>query len=423
MTSAAPRTTLEAIKIERGLTWRDVARAVERAASAIDGRRSVSLSEDHARRLGTRALGEVRPTAAIARALEGAFGHPVTVLLGPYDPAASPPAGRPSYQEALTMAAEKARHLALNMPGIDDYSLLEEELRDLARAYPVQALPELINPLVTLQDAVHQAILSPRRPGDATQLFSIGAITGGILAKASHDLGDPRAAVTQARTALILAEQAGNTSVASWLNGLMALIAYWDDRPQESLRYVDRGLASNATNSATLWLQSSGARAWARLGNQERASESINRANDIAEDMEPTDLDGLGGILTFTGARAAYYVADAWSWLPNHPDGVAAAQLAVDAYADDTHTDWAFGDAAGAWCDQAIVRIAAGEIDGAAESIAPVFDLPRDRRIGGVVKSVQRVGAAAATAPDSPTTEELRAQIEAFVARPLTMNP
>jgi hypothetical protein len=130
MTSVAPRTTLEAIKIERGLTWRDVARAVERTSAA--GGRSVSLSEDHARRLGTRALGDVQPTPAIARALEGAFGHPVAVLLGSHDPAASPPSGRPSYQEALTMAAEKARHLALNMPGIDDYSLLEEELRDLA---------------------------------------------------------------------------------------------------------------------------------------------------------------------------------------------------------------------------------------------------------------------------------------------------
>lgn len=422
MTSAAPRTTLEAIKIERGLTWRDVARSVERA-SATAGGRSVTLSEDHARRLGTRALGEVQPTPAIARALESAFGHPVAVLLGPHDPAATAQAGRPSYQEALTMAAEKARHLAMNMPGIDDYSLLEEELRDLARAYPVQALPELINPLVTLQDAVHQAILRPRRPGDAAQLFSIGAITGGILAKASHDLGDPRAAVTQARTALILAEQAGNTAVVAWLNGLMALVAYWDGRPQESLRYIDRGLATNAVNSAALWLESSGARAWARLGNEEQATASIRRADEIAETMESTDLDNLGGILTFTDARAAYYAADALSWLPNNPESVGAAQIAVDAYADDTQDDWAFGDAAGAWCDQAIIRIANREIDGATESIAPVLELPRDRRIGGVVKSVQRVGDAAATAPQSHASDELRGQIEAFTARPLTMHP
>ncbi len=321
------------------------------------------------------------------------------------------------------MAAEKARHLALNMPGIDDYSLLEEELRDLARAYPVQALPELINPLVTLQDAVHQAILRPRRPGDAAQLFSIGAITGGILAKASHDLGDPRAAVTQARTALILAEQAGNTTVAVWLNGLMALIAYWDGRPQESLRYVDRGLATNAVNSAALWLASSGARAWARLGNVEQATESIHRADEMTEAMEPTDLDGLGGILTFTDARAAYYAADALSWLPNHPESDGAAQLAVDAYADDTRDTWAFGDAAGAWCDQAIIRIANGEVEGAAESIAPVLELPRDLRIGGIVKSVQRVGAAVESAPDSRPADDLRDQIEAFAARPLTMRP
>ncbi|MGY0387777.1 XRE family transcriptional regulator [Nocardioides sp. WG-D5] len=422
MTSAAPRTTLEAIKIERGLTWRDVARSVERA-SATPGGRSVTLSEDHARRLGTRALGEVQPTPAIARALESAFGHPVVVLLGPHDPAATPPAGRPSYQEALTMAAEKARHLALNMPGIDDYSLLEEELRDLARAYPVQALPELINPLVTLQDAVHQAILSPRRPGDAAQLFSIGAVTGGILAKASHDLGDPRAAVTQARTALILAEQAGNTTVAAWLNGLMALVAYWDGRSQESLRYVERGLATNAVNSATLWLESSGARAWARLGNEEEATQSIHRADEIADATEPTDLDELGGILTFTDARAAYYAADALSWIPNHAESVGAAQEAVDAYADETRDTWAFGDAAGARCDQAIIRIANGEVEGAAESIASVLELPRDLRIGGVVKSVQRVGDAVDAASDGKAADELRGQIEAFVARPLTMRP
>lgn len=422
MASAAPRTTLEAIKIERGLTWRDIARAVERA-SATAGGRSVSLSEDHARRLGTRALGDVQPTPAIARALESAFGHPVAVLLGSHDPAATPPAGRPSYQEALTMAAEKARHLALNMPGIDDYSVLEEELRDLARAYPVQALPELINPLVTLQDAVHQAILSPRRPGDATQLFTIGAVTGGVLAKASHDLGDPRAAVTQARTALILADQAGNTTVAAWLNGLMALIAYWDGRPQESLRYVERGLATEAVNSSTLWLESSGARAWARLGNEEQTTQSIHRADEIADAMERTGLDELGGILTFTEARAAYYAADALSWLPHHPESVGAAQEAVDAYADDTQDTWAFGDAAGARCDQAIIRIANGEVEGAAESIAPVLELPRDLRIGGVVKSVQRVGAAADAAADSKSADELRDQIEAFVAQPLTMRP
>lgn len=139
--------------------------------------------------------------------------------------------------------------------------------------------------------------------------------------------------------------------------------------------------------------------------------------------MEPTDLDGLGGILTFTEARAAYYAADALSWLPNHPESVGAAQEAVDAYADNTQDGWAFGDAAGARCDQAIIRIAKGEMEGAAESIVPVLELPRDLRIGGIVKSVQRVGAAADTASDGKAVDELRGQIEEFVARPLTMHP
>lgn len=62
-------------------------------------------------------------------------------------------------------------------------------------------------------------------------------------------------------------------------------------------------------------------------------------------------------------------------------------------------------------------------MEGAAESIAPVLELPRDLRIGGVAKSVQRVGAAADAASDGKAADELRGQVEAFVARPLTMHP
>lgn len=70
---AGPRTALEAIKDERGMTWRDVARAIEREGFTV--------SEAHARRLGTGVLGST-PSPGLARAMERAFdGIPITALL------------------------------------------------------------------------------------------------------------------------------------------------------------------------------------------------------------------------------------------------------------------------------------------------------------------------------------------------------
>lgn len=410
-----PRTTLEAIKRDRGMTWRDVARAIERAGHPA--------STDHVQRLGTGKL-DTRPQAGLARAMEQAFQLPLHLLLGPNTPATatSPGAGITTHQEALAMAADKARRLGLNMPALEDYTLLEEELRDLAQAYPVTPLPELINPLVNLQDAVHEAVLNPKN-GDGTRLYGITAITGGLLAKASHDLGDTRTAATQARTAIMFADQLGHATLKAWLDGLMALITYWDDRPRDSLRHIQRGLAATSDGSPALWLHSSAARAWARLGNTEDATAAVHRAEDVAEAMEHTDLDDYGGLLTFTPARAAYYAADAYAWLPGHPDGERVAADAVDAYADPNSEDWAFGDAAGAVCALAIARVQAGEVEGAADAVSDVLALPREKRIGGIIKSAKRVEEALNAAPASKARDDLQGDIEAYVSAPLVMLP
>lgn len=414
-----PRTALEEIKNQRGMTWREVARAIEREGGTI--------SDAHARRLGTGTL-DSTPGAHVAGAMERAFGLPAMVLLAPPGPElANPPArgmtGMTNEMEALEMAAEKMRRLGLNITPLDDYRLLEEELRDLARAYPVKALPELINPMVTLQEAVTDAITAPTRPGDGRRLYGIAAITGGMLAKASHDLGNPRSAITQARTALVFADHLGDPAVTAWLNGLMSLVCYWDNRARDSLDYAQRGLAASTNTSAALWLHASAARAWARLGNAENATNAVHAAEQTAETFERTDLDEYGGMLTFSPARAAYYAADAYAWLPTHPDAERVAIAAVDAFADPNQEDWAFGDAAGAACDLAIARIHRRDIDGASEALAGVLELPREHRIGGIIKSVQRVADALAAGASDPRADDLADELEAFTRTPLILQP
>lgn len=416
MTDApAPRSVLEALKDERGLTWREVARLIEREG--------VPISADHVRRVATGVLAST-PKPALARAIERAFGGvPIETLLGGPDPTLTRPAaaGLPDTLEAIEMAAEKMRRLGLSITPIDDYRLLEDELRDLARAYPVRALTELINPMVTLQETVADTITNPSRPGDGQRLYGVAAITGGLLAKASHDLGNPRSATTQARTALVFADHVGDPALTAWLNGLLALVAYWDGRARDSLEHANRGLAVSENTTAALWLHASAARAWARLGNVEEAVASVHAVEATSAAMEPTDLDAYGGILTFSAARATYYAADAFAWLPAHADAERVALDAVAAFSDPTHEDWAFGDAAGAACDLAIIRIRRGEIEGAAEALSAVLDLPREQRIGGIIKSVQRVSDALAEVPDSGARRVLAEQLDTYVRRPMVL--
>ena len=414
--ATGPRTALEAIKDERGWTWRDVARAIEREGFTV--------SEAHSRRLGTGVLGST-PSPGLARAMERAFdGMPIAALLRSPSPApAGSGMGTTTEMEALKMAAEKMRKLGLNLTPLNDHRILEEELRDLARAYPVKALPELINPMVTLQEAVAEAITNPTRPGDGRRLYAIAAITGGMLAKASHDLGNPAPAVTQARTALVFADHLGNSTVTAWLNGMMSLICYWDNRTHDSLDYARRGLAASSDTTAALWLHASSGRAWARLGNAEAAAASVQAADTLTESVEHSDLDEYGGLLTFTPARAAYYAADAYAWLPGHPDAERVAANAVEAFSDKTQEDWAFGDAAGAACNLAIARIHAGEIEGATEALAQVLALPREQRIGGIIKSVQRVTAALRTTDTGDRGQVLADELDAFTRAPLVLQP
>ncbi|GAB3207295.1 hypothetical protein GCM10027294_13280 [Marinactinospora endophytica] len=53
--------------------------------------------------------------------------------------------------------------------------------------------------------------------------------------------------------------------------------------------------------------------------------------------------------------------------------------------------DWAFGDEAGARADPALARASLGEIEGTAEALEPVLNLPQDQRITGILGSVARV--------------------------------
>ncbi|MGH3926216.1 MAG: hypothetical protein ACRDTT_25695, partial [Pseudonocardiaceae bacterium] len=220
----------------------------------------------------------------------------------------------------------------------------------------------------------------------------------------------------------LCAEQADHDGLRAWICGLQSLVSYWARRPHDSIRYAQRGAtyAERASSTTTVWLPASEARAWAALGNTEQARDGIERAEQAWDRVRPDELDEIGGIATFSRPRLLYFAADALEWLPEESSAAEHyALLAVEAYSDPADPDWAFGDAAGSRAALAIARIRRGEVDGAAEALTPVLDLPAEQRINGIVHSVNRVHRALSYAPASATTRDLQERIEIYTRTPV----
>ena len=422
---SAPKTVLAHLIQRRNQTYSEiVAEFVELGGT---------ITERHLRRL---ASGErAGTTPQTRRTLQRMFGKPVEELLSPYvaepaaqvvpAPAASGRITTGNEMEVLDMAASRARAFALAAQsglGSEAMEQVYDDVRHVAKAYPQRPLPEILGQLVETQDLVFALLESRQRPEHLRQLYFLGGVTGGLLAKASHDLGNPHAALTQARTAFLCADNADHHGLRAWVRGLQSLVSYWAGNPHDSVRYAQlgAGYAAQANSTTSVWLPVSEARAWAALGNPEATRAALERAEEAWNSVRNDDLDDMGGLCTFGRNRQLYYAADALAWLPGEVDQAERySSQAVDAYNDQNHPEWAFGDAAGSHAAMAITRIVNGELDGAADAIAPVLGLPTERRINGVVHSARRVHQALRQSGRADDARDLQEEIETFTRTPM----
>ncbi len=340
-------------------------------------------------------------------------------------------AGTTELERQVAMAARRAlRFTAMaegSTIGPETLGQIHDEVRRLTVAYPKLALPTLLGDLVEVQDLTFRLLERGRvKPLQARELYLLAGITSGMLAKASHDLGNPSAAMMQARTAFVCADNADHEAMRAWVRSLQSLISYWAGRPAEAADYASLGqsVAGNVRGTTSVWLACLSARAHALIGDAEATRTAIQQVEDARATVEPDDLDAFGGIMTFPAPRQLYYVAEATVHLGE--DSALAesrSEAAVTAYQNASEDEWAFGDQAGAQTDLALARIARGEVEGAVEAVRPVLDLPIEQRNFGITSSAQRVHAAlqAAGRRSSGTATDLREEIEAFTATPTSV--
>ncbi|WP_327328711.1 hypothetical protein OG735_41330 (plasmid) [Streptomyces sp. NBC_01210] len=430
-----PRTVLEFLLRQQPRTYDEIVRDFGRLAEQLG--EDVTLSTRHLRRL---ASGErTSTTPVMRRVLQALFGKPLNELLAPWDGGVLSAVdestglvlttGKPTAdKELIEMAARRAKSFALAAGQTDLTSDVMEQVhadvQRLATDYPQRPLSELLPDLITTQDTVFALLEQQRRPAQARQLYFLAGATGGLLAKASHDLADPHAALTQARTAFVCADNADHDGLRAWIRGIQSLVSYWAGRTRESVRYAQSGAEFANTNTSSVWLPMNEARAWAALGNANAARAAIDRAEHAWDSLQEDEVDELGGLCSFGRTRQIYYAAEALSWLPSQTTITSDyAARAVDAYEDSSSPEWAFGDQAGSRSALAIARIQAGELEGATEAVAPVLELAPEQRINGIVHCAERVHRALRDSPLAEAGVDLQEQIELFTRTPLKSLP
>ncbi|RCV56125.1 hypothetical protein DEF23_13155 [Marinitenerispora sediminis] len=281
--------------------------------------------------------------------------------------------------------------------GSETLDNLYDEVARISTAYPREPLNRVLGDLIEAQDVAFRLLEGRQRPRQTAELYLLSGVVSLMLAKASHDLGDPRAAMRQARTAYICADNADHDGLRLRVRAQQSLMAYWAGWATEAARYADLGreLASAVAGSAGVWMLSQSARTYASLGDSERARADLALAATKRDSLADDELDQMDGLMRFADCRYLYYCAEARIWIPGAEDEAEHAALQAIAAYDEAAAagspDWAYGDDAGARSDLALVRAAKGELDGVAEALRPVLDLPPDKRVAGVIASAMRV--------------------------------
>ncbi|WP_410648192.1 hypothetical protein [Amycolatopsis sp. cmx-4-54] len=391
-------------------------------------------------------VGEVRtlPYAQYQAALEEIFGESAKRLFGPAygsgqiaqtsivrAPGIAPQYERDGWQRKMVaLSAARARDFIsrTEVPNVGPETIDQcaDDIRALTVRYQQEPLADLLAEMSSAQERVFGLLEGKQKPAQTRDLYLLAGVASGLMARASHDIGDSEAAMVNARASFTSADNAGHDSLKAWAKGLQSLISYWACRYNDSIKYAQEGqrYANTNPNTSAVWLASGEARSLAALSRFEEAQAAVNRATSERDRARPDDLDELGGFCTFTRPRQLYYAAESLAWAgPNWSEQAErVATEAMDAYEDAPTADRAFGDEAGVRCALAIARINRKEFDGATEAMAGVLDLPTSQRTHGIVTAVGHVQEALTSLViDAKPVYELGDSIRAFASEPLAI--
>lgn len=327
--------------------------------------------------------------------------------------------------------AATRRTLAASLAASRDLmGIAELDVDDLQAGVEETAIDYLAMPPGPMLHRAHDlrddvlARLRDHRHGAAerTDLLVAAGRLSGVLAYAALDLGDPDAALEHTRAARRCATTARDVELLLWVRGTQSLIARFDGDYGRALAYVNDGLrhaTPGIPGTGTARLLSGRAQCLANLGDSRGANAALDAAEHAHEDVSRTD--GAGGLFTFSETKRRYYAGSSLIWPGGEGDAARAEREALGAISEWEQMpaeERSLDDERLAHIYVATARVQQRDVDGAAEIMRPILDLPEQDRISWIMKRAARVSSLLA-APEyqgSTTAGQLRADIDALTA-------
>lgn len=263
---------------------------------------------------------------------------------------------------------------------------LDDDVRRIARDYLNNAPLPLMLATLRVRNRVFTLLEGRQHPHQTRHLYLAAGRLCGLLAWMTGDLGRHAEAETQARTGWLCAELAGADGLRAWIRATQSKVAYWDGRIQESAKLAGDGMRFAASDTARVLLASLSARAWARLGDAGEAHTWLGHAQD---ERAKAGEDEVGGLLGFSEAQQSYLAGTTHLWLREPAEALRSSDRAVWLYDVGNQDERFYGAEMLALVDAATALVQSGDLDGAAERLRPVLELPPDQRLETFV---QRLG-------------------------------
>jgi transcriptional regulator with XRE-family HTH domain len=288
--------------------------------------------------------------------------------------------------------------------------------RQLAAACLTAPPADVIGLAADLNREAFALLRGHHKPAHARDLYLIAGQTCALLTWLSGDLGALDAARVYGSAAQVCADLADQPELSGWVAAVRSKTAFWCGDYLAAVQLARRGLAFAPPGTAAVMLACQEADAYAKLGAFDLVAASLQRAEDEAQRQRGSDT--VGGLFSCGPARHANYAAGSRLALGDPARALSETDRALAEF--DADPGYGFGTVAQVHLTRVFAFVARADLDGAAEAVRPVLDLPRGRRLATLTERLrplasildrQAVRGSAVAAP-------LRAEIVEFCGAP-----
>ncbi|GAA2345095.1 DNA-binding protein [Streptomyces kunmingensis] len=417
-----PETLLKSLCDRRNLGAPDFVELFGRTADEVVGKgaNNPTCSE---RTVFRWKAGKARPDSLSAdtrRVLKAMFGCDVAALFSPPH-ADDPQAPASNLEYEINMAAHDAQDDAgaTAAASVSDTSLdqLTDDVTSLARAYVSLPPMEAFRRGRALQEQLQGQRDRTQIPTQQQRLLELTGQTMALLASAAFDLGSFDNARRLARATDLYGESARFEPLRAFADGILAYIAYFTGMPGEAVRKARRAQTYGGLGDvARRRLLAIEARAHGYLGDTDASRQAQLRSLEIEGGARDDLHDGVGGEFGFPPARLAMSSSSTALLIHDADQAEQSARRAIHLIRQTPQSSRSAHVLGGAAADLAMARLLANDVEGAAEALTPLWNIPGDQRVTGVLVRTGQIQQFLAQPAYRASTlpRELRDRVEDF---------